>query len=143
MLDKPGEGTTHVRSGASISTASRWFIVPRLLGGFASGASHSQGLMKVIARRTGHSVPNALPSSEMGKHAEHPTADAFSRALVYVVAELGQVGVTKLEKILYLGDLEHFRRAGRTITGAKWLRYKLGPMAKRLPHVRDALVGYE
>lgn len=78
----------------------------------------------------------------MGKLADPPD-DAFSRALIHVVAALGEVGVTKLEKILYLSDLEHFRRTGRTITGAKWLRYKLGPMAKRLPHVRDALAGHE
>lgn len=78
----------------------------------------------------------------MGKYSEAAN-DPFSRALVHVVAALGEVGVTKLEKILYLSDLEHFRRSGRTITGAKWLRYKLGPMAKRLPHVREALVGHE
>jgi hypothetical protein len=79
----------------------------------------------------------------MGKERRDSTADAFSHALVYVVRALGEVGVTKLEKILYLADLEHFRRTGRTITGAKWLRYKLGPLAKRLPHVRDALAGHE
>lgn len=79
----------------------------------------------------------------MNRRDRESTADAFSQALVYVVRALGEVGVTKLEKILYLADLEHFRRSGRTITGARWLRYRLGPLAKRLPHVRDALAGHE
>lgn len=54
----------------------------------------------------------------------------FRRALLYVVQELGEVGVLKLEKILYLADLEYFHRSGRRITGARWVRQKLGPVAK-------------
>lgn len=69
--------------------------------------------------------------------------DSFDRALVYVVRTLGQVNVTKLEKILYLADLEHFHRTGKTLTGAKWVRYKLGPLAKKLPYARDEMMGHE
>jgi hypothetical protein len=72
-----------------------------------------------------------------------PKADRFERALLYVVLALGQVNVTKLEKILYLADLEHFHRTGITLTGARWVRYKLGPLAKRLIHARDDMAGYE
>jgi hypothetical protein len=72
-----------------------------------------------------------------------PKADRFERALVYVVRALGQVNVTKLEKILYLADLEHFHRTGKTLTGARWVRYKLGPLAKRLVHARDDMAGFE
>jgi hypothetical protein len=49
-----------------------------------------------------------------------------------VVEELGSVGVTKLEKILYLADLEHHTLTGTTMTGAQWVRYTYGPMAKAL-----------
>jgi len=72
-----------------------------------------------------------------------PKPDRFDRALVYVVRALGQVNVTKLEKILYLADLEHFHRTGKTLTGARWVRYKLGPLAKRLVHARDEMAGQE
>lgn len=75
------------------------------------------------------------------KGSENP--DRFDRALVYVVRALGQVNVTKLEKILYLADLEHFHRTGKTLTGARWVRYKLGPLAKRLVHARDDMVDRE
>ena len=56
----------------------------------------------------------------------------FRRALLYVVEALGEVGVTKLQKILYLADLEHFLENGTTLTGARWVRYTHGPMAKAL-----------
>lgn len=56
----------------------------------------------------------------------------FRRALLYVVEVLGSVSVTKLEKILYLADLEHHTLTGTTMTGAQWVRYTYGPMAKAL-----------
>lgn len=72
-----------------------------------------------------------------------PRGDTFDQALVFVVRRLRQVNVTKLEKILYLADLEHFHRTGATLTGVKWVRFKLGPLAYRLPHSRDDLNGHE
>lgn len=51
--------------------------------------------------------------------------------------------MTKLEKILYLADLEHFHRAGKTLTGARWVRYELGPIAKRLVPARNEMTGHE
>jgi hypothetical protein len=69
--------------------------------------------------------------------------DKFDQALVYVVRQLGQVNVTKLEKILYLADLEHFHRTGTTLTGARWVRFKLGPLAYRLDHSRRELNRHE
>lgn len=61
----------------------------------------------------------------------------FRRAMLYVIERLGEVGVMKLEKILYLADLEHYHRYGRKITGARWVRQRLGPVAKSvLPSTR-------
>jgi len=61
----------------------------------------------------------------------------FRRAMLYVIEQLGEVGVMKLEKILYLADLEHYQRYGRKITGARWVRQRLGPVAKSvLPSTR-------
>ncbi len=61
----------------------------------------------------------------------------FRRAMLYVIERLGEVGVMKLEKILYLADLEHFQRHHRRITGARWVRQRLGPVAKAvLPSTR-------
>lgn len=71
------------------------------------------------------------------------TGDKFDQALLYVVRQLGQVNVTKLEKVLYLADLEHFHRTGSTLTGARWVRYILGPLAYRLDHSRRELHGFE
>jgi len=57
--------------------------------------------------------------------------------MLYVIEQLGEVGVMKLEKILYLADLEHYQRYGRKITGARWVRQRLGPVAKSvLPSTR-------
>ncbi len=61
----------------------------------------------------------------------------FRRAMLYLIEQLGEVGVMKLEKILYLADLEHYQRYGRKITGARWVRQRLGPVAKSvLPSTR-------
>ena len=70
-------------------------------------------------------------------HAHQQLDSPFRRALLYVVQQLGEVGVTKLEKILYLADLEHYLATGRRITGARWVRYTNGPIAKSvLPSTR-------
>lgn len=74
---------------------------------------------------------------------EVPRGDKFEQALLFAVRSLGQVNVTKLEKILYLADLEHFHRANKTITGARWVRYELGPLAKRLVPARNEMTGHE
>jgi hypothetical protein len=58
--------------------------------------------------------------------------------LLYVVEQLGEVSVTKLQKVLYLSDLEHHHRFGTTLSGARWVRYTHGPMAKALlPSTRE------
>lgn len=72
-----------------------------------------------------------------------PLPTRFRRAMVYVIEALGEVGVTKLEKILYLADLEHFHETGTTLTGARWVRYKLGPMAKAVLPSTALMDGYE
>lgn len=75
--------------------------------------------------------------------AELQLASRFWRAVLYVVRELGEVNVTKLQKILYLADLEHFHASGTTLTGARWVRYTHGPMAKALAPSRNLMDGHE
>jgi hypothetical protein len=70
-------------------------------------------------------------------------ASRFRRALLYVVEALGEVSVTKLQKILYLTDLEHFNATGTTLTGARWVRYTHGPMAKALVPSTNEMDGHE
>ena len=67
----------------------------------------------------------------------------FRRGLLYVVEMLGSVSVTKLEKILYLADLEHHTLTGTTMTGAQWVRYTYGPMAKALVPSTQVMDGHE
>jgi hypothetical protein len=67
----------------------------------------------------------------------------FRRAMLYVIQQLGEVGVEKLEKILYLADLEYFHRTGRKITGARWVRHRFGPMAKAVIPSRNMMNGRE
>lgn len=63
--------------------------------------------------------------------------------MIYVIEALGEVSVTKLEKILYLADLEHFHVTGTTLTGARWVRYTLGPMAKAVLPSTTLMDGHE
>jgi hypothetical protein len=56
--------------------------------------------------------------------------------LVHKVADLGGYTTTiRLVKFLYLIDLEHQRRLGRTLTGLQWKYHLYGPYAFELPSV--------
>jgi hypothetical protein len=72
----------------------------------------------------------------------------FRQAIVYVVDQLREVSITKLEKILYLADLENFhatgaRFTGARFTGARWVRHQFGPMAKTTVPSRNMMDGWE
>src|SRR6059036_264940 len=45
----------------------------------------------------------------------------------------------KLNKLLYLADFEAFRRLGKSITGATYIRGEHGPMAAELPGAEQEL----
>jgi hypothetical protein len=75
--------------------------------------------------------------------ASEQLASRFRRAMLYVIEDLGEVGTTKLQKILYLADLEHFDATGTTLTGARWVRYTHGPMAKALVPSTRVMDGHE
>ncbi len=51
-----------------------------------------------------------------------------------------ELGATKLNKICWYADLDHYRLTGRTITGADhYKRLQYGPAPKGAHHVLDAL----
>jgi hypothetical protein len=57
-----------------------------------------------------------------------PAAKTLTRAILTRSKELGvSVGKTKLLKLLYLADIEHFRDTGETCTGLNWILYLYGP----------------
>lgn len=47
----------------------------------------------------------------------------------------GSLGKTKLVKLLYLIDVEYYRRFGRTLTGWRWRFYHYGPYAAEVESV--------
>jgi hypothetical protein len=50
------------------------------------------------------------------------------------------LGATKLNKILWFADLEHYRRTGRSITGASaYTKLPHGPVPKGITHALGAL----
>lgn len=63
--------------------------------------------------------------------------------MLYVIEALDEVPTTKLQKVLYLSDLEHFLETGTTLTGARWVRYTHGPMAKALLPSVTVMDGHE
>jgi Antitoxin SocA-like, Panacea domain len=67
----------------------------------------------------------------------------YRRTLLYLAQTLGQIPSTRLHKIVYLIDLEYFRRYGRTLTGAPWVRHNYGPMTKALLPALNEMVGHE
>jgi hypothetical protein len=51
----------------------------------------------------------------------------------------GSANKTKLLKLLYLADIEHYRRTGETLTGFDWIFYFYGPWAPQYDDVLSQL----
>ena len=63
--------------------------------------------------------------------------------IVYQVEDLGgYTTLIRLVKFLYLIDLEHQRRYGRTLTGLQWTYHLYGPYAFELPGI-GARLGFD
>jgi uncharacterized phage-associated protein len=57
------------------------------------------------------------------------TAKELALGVLTRVKELDtSVSKTKLLKLLYLADIEHFRTTGETLTGFDWIFYWYGPL---------------
>jgi hypothetical protein len=72
--------------------------------------------------------------------------EKFRELVVYVAGRFGDdppLGDVKLNKILYFSDFLAYNRLGRPITGARYQKQKLGPIAVPLLPARDALVEEE
>jgi len=63
----------------------------------------------------------------------------LNELISYIVARVkdagGPLGRTKLVKLLYLMDLEHYRRTGKLLTGLDWVFYHYGPYVMALPGI--------
>lgn len=49
-------------------------------------------------------------------------------SIIYFAMNTRNCGKTKLLKLLFLLDFEHFRQTGRSVTGMKYFAWKLGPV---------------
>jgi uncharacterized phage-associated protein len=71
-------------------------------------------------------------------------SSAFRRALLYCVHNSGgSLPMMRLNKLLYLADLEYFNRYGRTMTNAPWVRQKYGPTNRAMLPSVHAMSGHE
>ena len=59
--------------------------------------------------------------------------ELLKRLILYIVDQIqdqeGIISKTRVVKLLYLIDVEHYRRYGRTLTGLEWICYRYGPYA--------------
>jgi uncharacterized phage-associated protein len=58
-------------------------------------------------------------------------------AIVFFSKNTAKCGKTKLYKLLFLLDFEHFRQAGRSVTGMEYYAWKLGPVPTTLHEELD------
>lgn len=49
-------------------------------------------------------------------------------AIVYFASNTTQCGITKLMKLLFLLDFDHFKQTGRNVTGMDYYAYPMGPV---------------
>jgi hypothetical protein len=70
------------------------------------------------------------------------SANRLAALAHYVIwrCDPAELGAVKLNKILWFADLEHYRRTGRTITGATaYTKLQNGPVAKGILQALDGL----
>jgi len=58
-------------------------------------------------------------------------------AIIYFAENTRQCGKTKLHKLLYLLDFEHFKQTGRNVTGLDYYAWKMGPVPVDLQNELD------
>jgi hypothetical protein len=58
-------------------------------------------------------------------------------AILFFVEHTLHTGKTKLFKLLYLLDFEHYRETGRSVTGLSYYAWKLGPVPVALDEEID------
>ena len=69
-----------------------------------------------------------------------PEAKDLALAILTRIREQGgSCNRTKLLKLLYLSDIEHFRGARETVTGFDWLFYLYGPWAREYDELLTSL----
>jgi uncharacterized phage-associated protein len=61
------------------------------------------------------------------------------QAILYFAQNTQHLGKTKLFKLLYLLDFEHFRHTGRSVTGMEYRAWKMGPVPIELMQEWDQL----
>ncbi len=70
----------------------------------------------------------------------------LGKLILYIVSQVEELGgfttSIRLVKFLYLIDLEHQRRFGRTLTGLEWVYHLYGPYAFELPEI-GARLGFD
>jgi len=54
--------------------------------------------------------------------------EKFKNAVLFFATRVGNLGITKLNKLLYFSDFEHFKRYGRPILGDRYVRMEQGPV---------------
>ena len=71
------------------------------------------------------------------------TSDLLNQIITHLVVELrdagASVGKTKLVKLLYLIDVENWRRRQKTLTGLEWQFYHYGPYAFEIDDALEEL----
>lgn len=65
--------------------------------------------------------------------------EKFVQAILYFAHNTRALGKVKLFKLLYLLDFEHFRQAGRSVTGMEYRAWKMGPVPAELVQQWDEL----
>lgn len=58
--------------------------------------------------------------------------DKLINAIIYFVTNTKSCGKTKLFKLLYFLDFEHFSITGRSVTGLEYFAWPMGPVPKEL-----------
>ena len=58
--------------------------------------------------------------------------EKFLNAIIYFAENTRSCGLTKIQKLMFLLDFEHYKQTGRSVTGENYEAWKMGPVSPNL-----------
>jgi hypothetical protein len=79
------------------------------------------------------------PYSDLASGYKEYDLDKLENMILYLVKRLGEVFVTKLNKLLWYCDFLHFKETSVSITGARYVHLQYGPVPDGYDFITDMM----
>lgn len=67
--------------------------------------------------------------------------EKYKNAILFFSERVSHIGKTKLNKLLYFMDFDHYEKYGKSITGDTYTNNDLGPVPSHVDEILDEMIG--